>query len=149
MPKSINVRVYPQEEKVIQQMKTVGLPVNEIIRGLIRDYGEKHFPEPPAYAKAMLMRAEVAKSKNKTKQELDEMSNEEYATKVLYGKVIGDQVYFLNAQQIYSVALDSIKGVQVEDEWMRAHREMLSNQNQFISKEWREKMMRDWEKIGN
>lgn len=145
MPKSINVRIYPQEEEVINKMKEKGLPVNELIRGFLREYGDKHFPTPPPYAEALLLRAKIAYKKHATNEEIENMSNEDYATKVLRGKIVKDRVWFVNPNQTFDLSLEKIKKVPVEDEWIRQHMELLDNLNPNISPEWREKMLKEWQ----
>lgn len=123
----IHIGLHAPEVRIIELMEEEGHMVSEVLRALIRQYGAENYPRERAYAKAMLVRAEVAKKKVETDEEIAAMTNEEYATKVLRGKIVGLKVEFRIANgQPVRFALDTIKTHSLENnEMIKIHNQLL------------------------
>ncbi len=85
--KKIGISLWPPELEIITKIEEKGLSVGETVRMLIRQYGKEEFPETPAYAEAARMAAELRKEKLGSELASSKMTNEEYATTILKGKI--------------------------------------------------------------
>lgn len=83
----ITVVLNPPEEKIITQAEENGFNISEILREMIRKWGKEEFPPIPVYAQALKKKVELDEKKVSKQAEIDEMTNEEYATKVLGGQL--------------------------------------------------------------
>lgn len=127
MSDTLHIRLFSREKEVLDEMKARGYPVAEVVRELIRNYGKDEFPREKGYSVAARLRAEVAVKKLETQAEIDAMTNEEYATKVLRGKVVGSKVEFrLANSNPVKFPLTTIKQHTVENnELIRIHNQLL------------------------
>lgn len=92
------------------------------IRELINKYGEERWPEDPAYAKAMKMRAEAKEKEAKEAKELEEMTPENYCTNVLGGVVRGDSCAFIMPNSnLWKVDLADIKNTPKDASIVKLH----------------------------
>jgi hypothetical protein len=94
--KTIHIGLHLPHVNVVKKIEDSGFLLSEVIRNLIIQYGLEHFPEEKAYAKAALLKAEVAVGKVAEDRIFDSMSNEDYAEKELHGTIKGNFVYFMH-----------------------------------------------------
>jgi hypothetical protein len=90
----IHIGLYRPEAEVVSKIEETGYELSDIIREMIRSYGDAHFPEEKSYAVAARIRAEQAQKKVEAEVAFKTMPNEQYATEVLRGKVEGEKVLF-------------------------------------------------------
>lgn len=122
MPNTINVRLRAPEQEVIKKMKEMGLEPNELIRGFLRDYAHEHFKEEKGYSEAMRIRAKLALEQHQTKKDVEEMSDQEYAEKVLKARVIGNMAYITTfSTSPYPIALQEVKNWASDDSIIKTH----------------------------
>lgn len=106
----ISVNLRAPEAEIVAKMEEDGHEVSEIVRELLRKWGKENYPQVPAYAEAMKISAEIKKKKIEEQDAFARMPNEEYAEKILRGKVRGNQVEFRIASgNKYMLPLASIK----------------------------------------
>ncbi len=77
----------PPEEKIVEQAEEAGYNLSEIMRELLRGWGKETFPPTPVYAQAMKEKVELKKREAAKTDEIENMSDEQYATEVLMGQV--------------------------------------------------------------
>lgn len=115
--RSITVQLYQKHSDIIDRIQE-DEDISGRIRTLILEYGEKAFPETPAYAEALKMRAESKKKIEEEKLAFDKMDPAEYCSGTLGGKVSADGAsccfVFLNTT-IRKVPLGEIKEWRADD----------------------------------
>ena len=143
--------LYAVEAEIIKKMEEVGIAVPETMRFLIREFGNKEFPREKAYAEALRMRMKEKEKEAEAKAAFDQMSEAEYAEKILLGKVKGNSAYFkIRSGQEIPIALNGIKDVTKDNnELVQIHTQLLNrtfieqNGNQISEKAWKE-IWKDW-----
>lgn len=107
----ITVELRGPEEPIVHFMEEKGYKISEVIREQIRQWGKDNIKEPKAYEEALKMSAEIRKAKLEKTLEFTNLSEEDYATKVLHGKIIdGSRVGFKIANnQTMTMPLAGIK----------------------------------------
>ena len=85
---------YPQDAEYIQKFINDGFTISSLFRQWLREKGREAYPETPEYAKALALRAELAKKKIDSVEEIKAMTDEEYAVKVLKCKIVDDKAVF-------------------------------------------------------
>lgn len=151
----INVNCRPIETVIVEKMEEDGLVVGEIIRQMIREYGEKHYPETPAYAEALLTRAQIKKASVEAENKLKAMSAEEYTMKVLRAKVKDHQAWFkiVNGQEM-PISLADIKQKTVENSGLvKLHAQLLDRKfvhlnGQVMTESDYDWLWKDWDAEG-
>ena len=124
------------EEEIISKAENKGYNISEIIRMLIRNWGKEEFPETPAYAKALAVRAKKMEKQIKDEENFDSMSNEEYGEKVLGGQVRGNKVAFRvgGGREIY-YPLSTIKEKTIKDGVIPIHQTLLDGTFMYGTRE--------------
>lgn len=122
------VTLFTYEQAIADRMSADGLRLQEIIRQLIREYGERKYPElgeTPAYAKAQLIRATMKqKERSKAESGVDDtvITNEDYVTKILRGKIRGDMAEFrMPNGSSYFHEISNIRELTPDSEYIRLH----------------------------
>ena len=134
MNKTLHIKLSPREQEIVDQMRDEGYPVAEVMRELIRSYGRGEFQKEKGYSEAAKIRAQLAKKKVDTDSVIADMSNEDYATNILRGKVVGKKVEFrvANAQPV-KFNLETIKQLSIENnEVVRIHNQLLDRTFTYI-----------------
>jgi len=127
MPDTINVRLRRPEQESIRKMKENGLEPNELIRGFLRDYAHEHFKEEKGYSEAARIRAKLALEKHETRKEVEEMSDQEYAEKVINAKIKGEVAYITTFNTApFTIPLSDIKNYSKDDQIIKTHLAIMS-----------------------
>lgn len=125
----LHLGIYQPEADIIEIMEKKGYMVSEVMRSLIRRWGDEKYPREKAYARAQLIRAEISQKKVEEKKEFDAMSPEEYTVRVLRGKVKGNKAVFRIASgQEIGFNLATIKQYTTENN------EVVAIHNQLLDK---------------
>jgi hypothetical protein len=125
--RSITVQLYQKHSDIIDRIQE-DEDISGRIRNLILEYGEKTYPETPAYAEALKMRAESKKKIEEEKLALEKMSPEDYCSGVLGGKVSADGTsccFVLINTNIKRIPLGEIKDWNADDGFPKDHRAIL------------------------
>ena len=125
--RTIHFRVYQKQADIISKIEEEE-DLASRLRELINKYGSEAFPETPAYAEALKMRAESKKKIEEEKLALEKMSPEDYCSGVLGGKVSADGTsccFVLINTSIKRVPLGEIKDWNADDGFPKDHRAIL------------------------
>lgn len=123
----ISVGLYGPHNAVVEKLEESGYNVSEEIRNCLLKLGQEKFPEEKAYSAAAKISAEIRKAKAEGELAQLNMTNEDYATKVLRGKIrSGGRVGFriANGQELYA-PLAKIKDYSVDEGFVAVHNQML------------------------
>jgi hypothetical protein len=149
--KRININLYPVEQEIVKKMEEVGYNLSEIIRELIRNWGNATFKKVSGYVELGMKKLSLEEERLQKEQELKNMTPEEYATKILRGRVKENKVWFrvLNGNE-YFLDLGSIKAQTKESNDLIKYHNMLLDgtaldwNNQIITKEMQDFALQGW-----
>jgi hypothetical protein len=115
------------EELIIEQAEEKGYNISEIIREQIRRWGAENFPPMKPYNKLAEIKAKVLEKKIEDQEDFENLSEQDYAEKVLRGQVRdGGKVAFrmVNGREWY-MPLKGIKEKTADDEAIVLHNKLL------------------------
>ena len=149
----ITVELRGPEEPIVQFMEEKGYKISEVIRELLRQWGKENIREPKPYEEALKLSAEIRKKKLEKTLEFNNLSEEDYATKVLHGKILdGVKVGFKIANgQTMTLPLAGIKEHTPENNELVAIHNKLYNRTfifpngQVPKPEFFDSLFEDWE----
>lgn len=151
----LQIRYYPVEDAYIKKFIEKGYDISSLIRNWILEKGQKEFPEQPLYAKVAAERLALRKQTVEERQAIEKMTNEEYATKVVRGRIVGDKVLFMAGRgMIVTVPLAMVKEKNVDNTiWMQNHFDILDHKflnanGEPFSEEDHNEMITEWENAG-
>lgn len=153
----IRIGLFKPQADIIEKIGVdQGVQVSEVIRNMITEYGAKYFPPAPLYAQVWQTREQRRQKIEDEKHKYDSMSNEEYATKILKGKIREDtqEVEFRSTQgQPLTWWLKDIKKLNPEDphpdnDIVRTHIELVNRTFTLNGKPFDEReygiIFKDW-----
>jgi hypothetical protein len=123
----IHIGLRQPEIEIVDKMEEKGYELSEIVRGLIREWGEKTFPEDPAYVRAKKEELELKKKKI----EVETMSPEEYAEKVLHFKVKDGRAYHVVMSRVMNSSLTEVRTWKPDEEYPKWHNDFINNRPTF------------------
>lgn len=125
----VHIGLRKEETEVIENIKADGNEPSEIIRGLLREYGEKKYKEEKGYSEAAKIRAQLALESHRLKREMKEMTNKEYAENILKA-VVNENLAWISSRggQPWAYDLTKIKQYTTEHPDIKRHLAILNNE---------------------
>lgn len=150
--RKLQVQIMPVEDKYVDKFEDEGFSINDLIRQWIVLHGSERYPEEKLYAKAAKARAEIARAAVEDKIAARDMTNEQYATEVLRGKVVGDKVEFRDShgQGVFYPLVSIKKFTRQDEEEIAIHNELLDQTYRYVGggqPNWQE-IFAGWETPG-
>lgn len=135
--KTININLRQKEADYYNRGLMEDYEMSEIVRELIRKWGEETFKEAPHYIRIQEEKLALRKKELAESEYLQSMSNEEYVTRILQGIVDdGMAVFRLPNGQDYKLALNGIKEKTPDnDQLIGLYQSLLKRNNPFIQGE--------------
>lgn len=151
----LHIGLHQMEDTIITLMNKKGQNVAEIVRGLIRDYGERTFPPTPLYVQIQKERLELKKETIKDIVNFKKMAPEEYAERVLGARISHNRAWLSSVSgQPYPIPLNVVKDWTTDMELVQNHLNILKDEDFFpalwnyaMGKEERAEAIRQWQEV--
>jgi hypothetical protein len=136
--KIIHIGLRKKEAWIVDKMEEEGDSVPEMIRILIRNYGEEKYPSDPGYVDVKKQEIQLKKQKLKEK----ELSNEEYAEKKLRAIIKDGYAWISGTGSNQPVPLTEIKYFDINGDAVKYHFSILDDKEfsvmgNIVGPEWR------------
>lgn len=131
----MTVGLYKREADIMDKIQAeLGSGISDVVREMIRKYGDEHFPSEPGYVQIQKDRLELKKEIISKEINFKKMTNEDYAVNILKARVSKGHAWFCTGStNPWPVELNAIKELTPEAKTVTDHIKILNGEPFFYS----------------